>query len=93
MLVYLFRLYLPLPVFGRLFLFPHPRAHKPTVPFSCCAVPNPKVWCGGAPVLRDAEHPTILYHAVRPFFVLLPDARFPPFSSSLSLSLSLSLPA
>ena len=90
-LVYLSRLSLPLPVFGCIFLFPHPRGHKPTAPFSYCAVPNPKVWCGGAPVPRDAEHPTIFYHAVRPFFVLLPDARFPALSSSLSLSLSLSL--
>ena len=30
----------PLPGFGRPFLFPHPRGHKPTAPFACCAVPH-----------------------------------------------------
>ena len=34
-LIRLFRLFLPLPVFGRIFLFPYPRGHKPTYsPFS-----------------------------------------------------------
>ena len=42
-LVRLFRFSLPLPMFGRIFLSPHPRGHKPTAPFAYCAVPNPRV--------------------------------------------------
>ena len=49
-LVRLFCFSLPLPVFRRLFLFYHSRGHKPTAPFTYCAVPDPRVKCGGAPV-------------------------------------------
>ena len=42
-LVRLFRFSTPQLVLERLFLFPHPRGHKPTAPFAYCAVPNPRV--------------------------------------------------
>ena len=54
-LIRLFRLYLPLPVFGRLFHFLHPRGHKPTAPFTYCAIPDPRVKRSVAPVPRDAK--------------------------------------
>ena len=54
-LVRLFRSSLPLSAFGRLFLSPHPRGHKPTAPFAYCDVPNPRVKCGNAPVPRGAK--------------------------------------
>ena len=40
-----FRFSLPLPVFGRLFLFLHPRGHKPSAPFTYCAILGPRVKC------------------------------------------------
>ena len=67
----LFRLSLSLTVFGRFFLFLHPRSHKPTTAFTYYVILNPRVECGGTPVPRGARSPTILCHAVRPF-VLLP---------------------
>ena len=54
-LVRLFRFSLPLPVFGRLFLFLHPCGHKPKATFTYCAVSDPRVKYGGAPVPRDAK--------------------------------------
>ena len=42
-------------VFGRILLLFHPRGHKPTAPFTYCAVPDPMVKCGGAPAPRDAK--------------------------------------
>ena len=53
-LVRLFPFSLPLPMFGRIF-FLLPRGHKPTAPFVYCAIPDPRVKCGGAPVPRDAS--------------------------------------
>ena len=41
---------LPLPVFGCIFLFLHPRGHNPTALFTYCAMPDRRVKCGGAPV-------------------------------------------
>ena len=76
-LVRLFRLSLLLPALGRLFLFLHPRGHKPTAPL------DHRVKCGGASGPRDAKYPKILCHAVHPFF------RYPPrptFSRILRLS-------
>ena len=61
-IVRLFRLPLPpLPVFGRLFFFLHPRGHKPTAPFTYCAIiPDPRVKSGGYyPVPRDAKYCTV----------------------------------
>ena len=60
-LVRLFRFF-PLPVFGCLSLFLHPRDHKPTTPFTYRAVLDPRVKYDGAPVPRDAKWPTILCH-------------------------------
>ena len=73
----LFRFSLPLPVFGRLFIFLHPRGHKPTAPFTYCVISD------GGPVPRDAKQPKILCHAVRPFFLVPPR---PTFSRVLQLS-------
>ena len=52
-----FRFSLALPAFGRIFLFLHPsHGHKPTAPFTYCAIPDPRVKCGGSvPVPRDAK--------------------------------------
>ena len=81
-LVRLFRFSFPLPVFGRLCFFSHPRGYKSTAPFAYCALPNPRVKCGGTPAPRDSKNPTILCHAVCSFFLLPPGPRFPAFSSS-----------
>ena len=75
-LVRLFRLSLPLPVFGRLFIFLRPRGRKPTAPFTYCTIPDPRVKCGGAPVPRHAKHPKIICLAVRPLFLLPPRLTF-----------------
>ena len=48
----LFLFSLPLPVFGRLFHFPHPRGHEPTAPFIlCCTKPQ-------GPVRRCSSPPS-----------------------------------
>ena len=62
-LVRLFLLALP-------FLFPYPCGHKPATSFAYAAVPSSRVKCCGTPVPRDAQHPMILGHAVRPLFLL-----------------------
>ena len=49
-IVRLVRFSLPLSVFGRLFLFLHLCCYNPTALSMYCAVPNPRVKCGGAPV-------------------------------------------
>ena len=48
-----------------------------TAPFTYCFVPDPRVkQYGGALVPRDTKTPTILCHAVRPFFLLPPRPTF-----------------
>ena len=59
------------------FLFLHPRGHKPTAPFTYCAIPAPRVKCGSVPVPRDTKQPKILCHAVRPLSLLPPRPTFP----------------
>ena len=51
----LIRFSLPLPKFGRLFLFLHLRGHKPIAPLTKCVISDPRVKYGGAPVPRDAK--------------------------------------
>ena len=60
-------------------LFPLPSPTRPltTAPFTYCVVPDPRAkQYGSALVPRDAKTPTILYHAVRPFFLLPPRPTF-----------------
>ena len=52
-LVRLFCFSLALPMFGQLFLFLHPRGHKPTALFKYCAISGPRVKCGSVP--REAH--------------------------------------
>ena len=75
-LVHFVRFSLPLPVFGRIFLFHHSRGHKPAALFTYCAAPDPRVKCGGVPVPCDAKKPTIVCHAVRPSILLPPRPTF-----------------
>ena len=59
-LVLLFRFSLSLPLFGRFFLFLHPRDHKPTAPFMhcvvCCTRPQSQVRrCSSSPRCQIAD--------------------------------------
>ena len=75
---------LPLPLFRRFFLFPHPRGHKPATPFAYYIVPSTRVGCSGTPVPRDAKRPIILCHAVHPLFLFPPPAHVVLRSPALS---------
>ena len=76
-LVRLFHFFLPLLVFGA-FSSSLTHAVKNLQPPSHIGtiLPNPRVKCGGAPVPRDANHPTIICQTVRPFFPVSPRPTF-----------------
>ena len=64
------------------FLFLHPRGHKPAAHFAYCAIPDPRVKCGGTPDPRDARRQRSSATPSVHSFPCPSGSRFPAFSSS-----------
>ena len=82
-LVRLVRFSLPLPVFGRIFFFLHPRRHKHTAPFMYHAIPDPAVL--QSPMMPNSRRSSVTQSVY--YFSFPPGPRFPAFSSSPDVTL------